>query len=308
MEEVSLVRLPPGTRVSGCWGFAVLADGFMVAEQQVEIDPAMLPHIAHGLRTGEVSVRIAGDAMLIARYGEGTWGHWLAELLPKMAVCEHKAPGRFKYVMADYVLQSGALGDRVRESCAAYGVSDDRFIPIPNGEQYSFDRLYAMTPVRSAGTLHPKVRRILNDDLKDSVGERLDPRLNLLRGPGDLRNIVNAQEVNAKLNRRGFKSVNIGTLSFREQVAAFRHATGLFSVLGSSLTGVVYSPAEIGVIAAAPGGWADNFFYGIIRTSPEARWADLRGPIVNQHPEHYRYSSFHVDAKALAAALDRLDL
>ena len=132
-QDISIIRLPVDTRVSAALGFAVMSDGLMVAEQQVAVDAAMLPHLAYGFRAQNVAVRVSGDAMLIARYGEGTWGHWLGELLPKIAVCERVAPRRFKYVMADYVLLDPVLGPRIRESCAAYGVSESRFIPVPRG-------------------------------------------------------------------------------------------------------------------------------------------------------------------------------
>ncbi len=206
--------------------------------------------------------------------------------------------------MADYVLEDPVLGARIREPCAAYGVSESRFIRVPNGEQYSFDRLYAMTPVISGGTLHPQVRQVLIEDVKGPV-QRLDQskRLNLVRQDGR-RCIVNAKETNAELAKRGFKTVGLAALPFLEQVTAFRRATGLFSVLGSDLTGLVYSPAEARVVVAAPAGWLDDFFYGILRVSPAARWAEVRGFIVDQHPEHFRFSSFRVDQQVLSAALE----
>ncbi len=306
VEDISIIRLPPDTRVSGALGFAVMADGFMVTEQQVAIDAAMLPHLAYGFRAQEASVRISEDAMLIARYGEGTWGHWLAELLPKIAVCERVSPGRFRYVMADYVLQDQVMGARVRESCAAYGVSADRFIRVPKGQQYSFDRLYAMTPVVSDGTLHPEVREILNEDVEREAFDHAGPIcLNLLRNDGH-RSLVNAEIVNCELSRRGFGAFDLAALPFKQQVAAFRRATSLFSVLGSGLTGLVYSPAEVRVVAAAPAEWADDFFYGILRTSPKARWAEVRGPIVDRHPHHLRLSSFRLDQGILSKALDSI--
>ncbi len=308
VEDITIVRLPADTRVSGALGFAVMADGLMVAEQQVAVDAAMLPHLAYGFRAQDVTVHVSGDAMLVARYGEGTWGHWIGELLPKIAVCERVAPGRFKYVMAEYVLQDAVLGARIRESCAAYGVTESRFIRVPDGEQYSFSRLYAMTPVISDGTLHPQVKQVLVDDIQVSARSQGGSlRLNLIRGDGR-RSIVNAEVVYTELAKRGFETVDLATLSFPEQVYAFRLAIGLFSVLGSSLTGLVYSPAEMRVVAAAPAEWPDDFFYGVLRASPTARWAEVRGPIVDRHPEHLRFSSFRVDHRVLCAGLDSVGL
>ncbi len=83
LDDISIVRLPADTRVSGALGFAVMADGLMVAEQQVAVDVTTLPNLAYGFRAQDVAARVPDDAMLIVRYGEGTWGHWLGELLRK---------------------------------------------------------------------------------------------------------------------------------------------------------------------------------------------------------------------------------
>ena len=306
--EISINRLPPDSRVSGSLGFATLADGFLVAEQQPPAYSAMIPNVAHAFRAQKPSLRVTDEAMLIARFGEGTWGHWLVELLPKIAVCERMAPGRFKYVMADYVLRDSVMGDRVRESCAAYGVSEDRFIRLPSDEHYSFDRLHAMTPVFSGGSIHPQVKHVLNEGIvRASRGRTWPSRLNLLRSYAG-RRLVNAELVNAELADRGFQAVEIAALSFLDQVAAFRSAKGLFSVLGSGLSGLVYSPEDAGVATAAPAEWGDDFFYGILRASRAARWAEVRGPVVDLHPEHYQSSSFQVDPRVLRAALDSLEL
>jgi hypothetical protein len=52
----------------------------------------------------------------------------------------------------------------------------------------------------------------------------------------------------------------MSNLSFENQVAAFNAASTVFCVLGSGLTGLIYSPDKVSVIAPAPEDWGDAFF------------------------------------------------
>ena len=240
-------------------------------------------------------VPIQDEVMLVARYGERTWGHWLGELLPKVAVCEHHFPGRFRYAVQSDCLGGDIVGQRLAESLMAYGVGPDRLLPVSDGT-YRFERLWALTPVWTDRMMHPDVMSRMRGIAPEPgpSGSHAETRIALFRGDNDRRQIVNSAEVIACLRRHGFDIVDIATRPFAEQVALFASATTIFSILGSGLAGLIYARLGVHVMSAAPEEFGDRFFYAMMQAK-SARYADLRGPVAGAPLPLYRDSPFHLD-------------
>ena len=58
--------------------------------------------------------------------------------------------------------------------------------------------------------------------------------------------------------------------------SSFRRAHHVLSVLGSGLTGMIYSPDGADVVTLAPSNWSDRFFFAIMQNR-DARLVDIRG-------------------------------
>jgi Glycosyltransferase 61/Glycosyltransferase family 9 (heptosyltransferase) len=310
-SEVDLVRLPRGTMVYGKGLFITAVGNTLIHEQ---MPPSM------GDDTSSLQVILADTsgvidveepALLLARFGERTWGHWLCELLPKAAVCERYYPGRFRYVVPEVSIDRGLAGvmaDRVLESLSAYDISVDRLVPIKTDSTYRFSALYAITPVWSDMMMHPDVLRVMEDDVRTPGASAVPTyeKVALFRGDNDRRQIANKDEVRSALHDAGFEMIEIGLQSFEQQVAIFRRARTVFSILGSTLSGLVYSPRCVGVVAAAPARFGDRFFYALMQMK-SARYAEVRGPVVTKDPTYYRDSSFGVPVGDLKTALAVVD-
>lgn len=46
------------------------------------------------------AVDVDHECVLLVRFGHGTWGHWLGELLPLAVLTEQRFPGRFRYAVS----------------------------------------------------------------------------------------------------------------------------------------------------------------------------------------------------------------
>lgn len=119
----------------------------------------------------------------------------------------------------------------------------------------------------------------------------------LLRLANTGRTIKNDGQVLGWLRTQGFVPFDIGQMSFVQQVTLMRHAEEVFGILGSSLTGLIYSPNGVRVLSAAPGAWADRFFYALIQAR-NGVYADVRG-----EPD---LTSTSLMAAPFTPALDRL--
>ncbi len=304
--EVLLVRLPPGTQVSGRAGFATRCGEHFLVEQNNPDDVAALETLERRFPQAPPDEQVDAECMLIARYGEGTWGHWVVELLPKVAVCENAWPGRFRYGMPDWVLAGGPFRERILESLATYGVGEDRLVRLRSDRTYGFGRLHVLTPVYTSYVPHPDVAAVVRRTARNIPSD--DPtlgKLALLRSD-PRRGINNGEAVRAALEEHRFAVANVGEQGFAQQVQMFRSARTIFSVLGSSLAGLLYARPGTRVIAAAPMEFGDRFFYGILQSSPGAWWAEVRGPVRVRDDRHYRDSAFDVPVPQLRAALAAL--
>ncbi len=304
--DVSIVALPAGAEVSGRAGFAARVGSALVAEQLTRDDPVDAAKLMSVFDDGDRVVEVDAETLLIARFGEGTWGHWLVELLPKLAICETIWPNRFLYAVPHWILQGGLFSDRIFESMEAYGVPADRLVQLRSDQVVRFRQLYTVTPVFSDMIPHPDVVRLMGGGKRaDDITASATNKIALMRND-TRRSIANLADVERVLEQHDFEMVDVAAQSFEQQRALFSRAGWVFSVLGSSLSGLIFSPPGTRVLAAAPAPFADRFFYGILQGKPNARWAEVRGPIAAADPVHLRDSSFEVPLLQLRQALHAL--
>ena len=304
--DVSIVALPAGAEVSGRAGFALRIGSTLAAEQLTRDDPIDAAKLISVFDAGDPTIEVDAETVLIARFGEGTWGHWLVEMLPKLAVCEMVWPNRFLYAVPHWVLQGGLFSDRIFESMEAYGVTADRLVQLKSDQVFRFRRLYAVTPVFSDMIPHPDAVRVMEGRNRvDGKSVSAMNKVALMRNDAR-RSIANLASVKHVLDQHGFEMVNIAAQSFEQQRALFSEADCVFSVLGSSLSGLIFSPPGTRVLAAAPEPFADRFFYGILQGKPNARWAEVRGPVTKADAVHLRDSGFEVPILELRHALQAL--
>src|SRR6185437_9102116 len=90
-------------------------------------------------------------------------------------------------------------------------------------------------------------------------------KIALLRKDASTRNIINITEIQDLLAGEGFQVLDLSSMPFSDQVAAFQNCSTVFAVLGSELTGLIYAPEQIRVLSAGPANWGDRFFYPLIQ-------------------------------------------
>jgi Flp pilus assembly protein TadD/capsular polysaccharide biosynthesis protein len=257
--------------------------------------------------------RIDGPVVLIARWGIRTWGHWLGELLPKLVSVESYYPGRFRYVLPDILVREAGHRNWL-QSLEYYGIDRDRLVLVSQGVSYTAPEMHVVTPVWSTDgprVFHPKVADLMRKWTPGHPPARTGPqKVALRRKASRTRNVENIGEVEELLVRRGWTVLDIEQLEFSQQVALFRDARSIISVLGSGLTGLVYAPRGIKIITLAPSHWGDSFFYALMQERA-ASLVDIRGTSLatdQNDSEQVRKASFMVPLAELETGLTLLDL
>ena len=305
--DIELCQLQSDTMLHGGGDFLVTSGGAELEEQvppALRHDPDRRRDI---LQTSRPVVEIHSPCVIVARYGEGTWGHWLGELVPRAALAEYFRPGEFNFVVPEWMTRRGAaggLGDAALDSLAAFGVAENRLIRVDPGQDYRLTNAWMVAPIWSDHIPHPAAMDILR-----AIPPRLEtvllPRKLAVRRHGPSRRLDNSADIAGVLARHGYTSVQLGALPFEEQVALFREATHVFGTLGSDFTGLIFSPDHVRVLAAAPADWGDRFFYGLCQLR-RGSYSEIRGGFGRRNEALLRDSTFSIDTNRLDEMLTQM--
>jgi hypothetical protein len=254
------------------------------------------------------SEEVAHEALLLARFGFRTWGHWLAELLPKAVCTEHLYPGRFRYVVPTTVATDPTL-NTIAQSLDAYGIGRERLLFVRGGRSYRFAHLFAVSPVWFPHcAMHPRVVELMRVILHNRRPCFSRPKnIALLRRESATRNLLNIDQISAYLESSGWLITDIGAIDFLEQVKIFANSENVVSVLGSGLTGLIYAPEGVRVVTLAPSNWGDLFFFSLMQER-RTRLADIRGVSQGEDPAQAALLAFLIKIEDLETGLRALGL
>jgi capsular polysaccharide biosynthesis protein len=307
VSSVDLFLCPAGTSVFGGGEFLTGYDGVYIDEQYPPFPPTPLPSAVEATARWPTE-DVDGEKLLVARYGIGTWGHWLGELLPKIVLAERVFPGRFSFVVPDAVVGSVAsngIWQRIRESLAVYKIAESRLFPLNQDRTYRFSTLFAVSKIWSDEIMHPHASEALRHGAAE-ISAGASKKLAVLRDARAGRRLHNEHIIYARLRAAGFTPSETGALPFPAQISAFKAAEAVFGVLGSDLTNLIYAPVGVAVVTAAPDVFGDRFFYALV-LDRSGRMADLRGPVVAPHVTAHR-GDFMLAPDALDDALRQMGL
>ena len=284
-----------------CWSTGI-ASRLNLLLLSMQRDPELL---RQAVTQPEEVADVDEECVLLARYGYGTWGHWLGEILPIASIVEHRYPRRFRYAVPR--LQS-AYGCVVKESLRAYGIDAGRLIVLPRGKSVRLANAWAVTPIWSDHTPHPAALDVMRGGVRLSAYRPGYEKIALMRRDWPTRGILNGEEIERFFEARGFRITDAGGMPFVEQVRMFQSASVVFGVIGSGLTGLIYSPNGVRVIGAGPALWGDRFFVALGQHRAAA-WAEVRGPSQwDGKTGHLRDALFSIPMAALADSMGALSV
>jgi hypothetical protein len=273
---VNLLRYPPGTLVNGDRSYLTVA-GDAVVDEQIGWQ-ADWEDMAHRMREAP-AVDVTPPCLLLARFGESTWGHWTTEMLAKAAVAERLAPGRFHYAVPWWTTEPQAgniYADRVLESLAAYGIEPGRLVRLLGFRVYRFAALHDI-PCKSADGVHPGALDSLVGLGLKLASSPMPRRIAALRRAPLARAVANIAEITNFLRANDFELLDLQHMSFLDQVRHFAAADLAVASLGSEFWAIPHARPGISLVSLAPASWDDGYFIRLFQNI-EARHGDVRGP------------------------------
>lgn len=300
MSAIEMVRLGEATLYANK-DFMVRVDDSCVLEQVPPwVDADRFPDDFFGSVQTEV---VMAPTVVIARFGAGTWGHWIGELLPKIVLIEAAFPFQFRYAVPEAYLSPG--WGSFKQSLEAYGIRGERLIPLKSDRAYRLRDACCVTPIWSDHLMHPAACERMRCGFGIPMPIKSGRRVALARRQEHARRLENWDRLASLLTQEGFEIVDIGSLDFRAQVQTFSESDVVVSTLGSGLTGLIYSPPGVLVLSLAPYLFGDRFFYAMI-VDRRGRYVDLRGPIEEMDEAIPHRSSFTISPDRLMHGLSLL--
>lgn len=187
---------------------------------------------------------------------QGNFAHWLTDGLARWILLEDRAA---EPVPIDQFLIP-ANKPAFRESLQVLGVAEERLVELSLHEAMEFERLVCISRPRgyssniSPGWLIEGYRRRLEPFM--SRPEQASQRLYISRKDAGSRKFREEDALVAELERRGFRSVEMSLLGFREKAELFSQATDVIGLAGAGMMSVMFCPPHARVVELYP----SNFF------------------------------------------------
>jgi hypothetical protein len=232
------------------------------------------------------------SALVFHSEGGGTWGHFLIQFLPKALAFLQRFP-QGKLAVPVRLVQHG---NAFHAAFAAYGIGDDRVLPVAHGCTYKFRELViADVPYNFQARLpHPRMlAKLAALGLPTDAEDGGRP---LFVSRSDTRTIANQPAVDAVLDRFGIERIALGATPFAEQVQKWRGASAVIATLGSDLTNLIFAAPGTPLLVLSPDWFGDDFFFNLALLQG-LRWNELRCGRVGEKREPERMSGFHVDTE-----------
>ena len=170
------------------------------------------------------------EGILIAPAWYHNFYHWLVDILPRLANVTDSLKAGVPIIVPDRL--SRVQLHTLRLALAAAGVPQAEVIAL-NGGTHHFAR--AIIPTRLSATLDMShAQRNFMRAMMPGVDSQPSGRIYVSRRDAAIRRIVNEDEIEALLQRRGFRTVTMSGLPFEEQARLFGGAEAIIGHHGAA--------------------------------------------------------------------------
>lgn len=240
--------------------------------------------------------------VLLKHNWDGNYGHWLLDGFAKLGQLEGlRDPADCVFVLNT---QSSEQMRQVVVDCMALaGVAEEQLLFLDR-TTVQFEELLVLGTV----SVHPTTKSPLAVRYLEQLAEKVPAsdggdRVYLSRNSSPRRRLLNEADLVPSLAAHGYRTVDTGTMTVREQVAVLRGATHVVANMGASMSNLAFSPPGVRVLSLATPAMKHDFFYDLV-CHKQGRYHGLQGTAPG--PEVHLGSDFTVDPADLDEALERL--
>lgn len=249
-------------------------------------------------------------AVCSTRYGIHYYGHWLAEILPRLYAARSEIPSDANFLMpASFVSPHGGhpsgMLKAIEQSLELAGIKFGSVISLPE-RGIRIPRLRYITKMGPTDRKAPAIFECFRE-LAGRAGSRTSGRrIYVTRHDAADRRLSNEDEAMSLLAAHGFEYVRVSEYDLGGQVELFSSASVIAGPLGSALTNIAFARAGTAILPMIPAHWDDVFFYDLAALGGMS-WYEVRGPVTSDTNKLYHRNDFEVDLPTLQRALTAIE-
>lgn len=191
--------------------------------------------------------------VLVASDADGNYYHWIVEALPKLELVEAAAvPADVPLLISETVPDSGIAALKRLTARAVIRLSESTGYRVGR-LYYPSDRSRVLN--NYTGPVNTGRDVVIDPAAIDFLRHHLLPRQLpapsrqlFLRRESGYRRLMNQSELQAALTRRGFETVETGTMDLEEQISLWSEARVVVAPAGAALTNLVFAQPSAEVI------------------------------------------------------------
>jgi tetratricopeptide (TPR) repeat protein/capsular polysaccharide biosynthesis protein len=226
---------------------------------------------------------IEGSVAVLSSLSGNTYFHWMIDVLPRIELLRISG---IDLADIDWFLINGGHHSFQRETLAQLGIPAEKILSsdyhphiqateliAPSFPGYfgwldewalSFLRRSFLFPVLNAVSPKSKLFNLQSDEVANHSVE-FPERIYISRSDANHRQLLNQAEVLKQLRSLGFVSVDLESLTFRDQVNLFAHAKVIIAPHGSGLTNIIFCRPETIVVELVSPHYIRHYYWVISR-------------------------------------------
>lgn len=204
--------------------------------------------------------RVAGRVAVVGTAGARVYYHWMCDVLPRFQILSQVHP---LDSIDWFVLEYDGFPFQ-KETLAALGISENRIIRTRERSHISARELIVPSLSSRLDSVAPAACDYLRTRFGAAPNPALPRNLYLSRQSNATgRRVLNAAEVEACLERRGFAKVMLDRMTVRGQAELFAGARRIVAPHGSALTNTLFCPAGARILDIFAPEWVNPCFWTI---------------------------------------------
>jgi len=297
-----VLKIPAG-RVWGDVGNVLMPDGAVLREMSPDFHDSWKKDKIFRQSHLTIPEQRRGRILSLASPGGQTFGHWLFDVLPRLAILEKAG---LSLEDCDGVFLSETRKKFQSETLELLGIPREKWISAEDTIHLQAETLIATSPVGLSGN-YPKW---VIDWLREKFLSHAKPvpfvsrRILISRAKAPGRRIANEDALAAALEPDGFQRILIEDYTFTEQISIMANAEFVIGPMGSSTSAAVFCNPQTPFIETYSSN-AVNVFTWAFGTCLPLRFGYLLGtpiPNPNSRPHDYNY---YIDPEKLRTLIAR---
>ncbi|WP_213525229.1 DUF563 domain-containing protein [Paenibacillus sp. J31TS4] len=252
-------------RIYGKNGAVLTSDHRLMGDMSWDWDPVkgLVYGSAHPLLKEWIPYpleRFDGTAANLAFVFSANYFHWMFDVLPRLYLIRRNGIRIDRYI----VNQDGLAFQQ--ETLDHLGIEPEMRIHTHDRLHLCAKRLVTTTPPMAIGYPGWACRFLRNAFLTDQDHSLInDQKLYVTRSRAGHRRLANEEAIRRVLTERGFQTVSLEGMPFKEQIGMFALAKCIVSCHGAGLTNLVFCRPDTKVIELFPRNFVKRYFWNISR-------------------------------------------